>query len=537
MSLYLAATLALGLAMSRGQRTRRDYFLGGRSLSWWLVGLSIVATETSALTFVGVPAMAFGALAPADGGGLSVRGGDLRFMQLVLGYVAARLIVAAVMVPHYFRGDVYTPYQLLTRAFGPGPRYLAAGLSLCSMCLQAGVRVYVTAIPVMVAARTVVPDWSIWQSIILFTVVALIYSAAGGIRAVVWTDMVQFFVFFFGGLFALLYIPSLLRDALAAPDGATGWAAVLSVAGHKLSWWSWGLAPRTAGQGLGDWALACAARLFGGEFNIWMGLVGGTVGVMVSHGADQLNVQRVLACDGVRSGRRALLLSAVVIAPQFLIFLLVGVALFAFYTLNGFDLGGLTPADPTTGAALPKADYLLPIFIVTQAPPLIKGLLVAGILAAAMSSLSSALTAISSVAVLDLLRPLTGFPAGDRQELATGRAATLVVGLVLVGVAWWAKDAPLAFNLVFQFAGVFSGAKLGALLLAMRAPDGRSGPMMAGMIASALIMACVVTATRQGWLVINWPWYPVLGTLICVGVARAASAWTVRTPPGDHSCS
>ncbi len=528
--LYMSAVLALGLYMARGQRTKRDYFLGGRALPWCVVVKSTAATETSALTFVGVPAMALGTLSFDAAGQLRVTGGNMLFLQIALGYVAARMIVATVMVPHYFRGDVYTPYQVLSRAFGAPPRYLAALLSLCSMCLQAGVRVYVTAIPVMVVMSAIFPWWGIWWSVVSFTVVAIAYTAVGGIRAVVWTDMVQFFVFFCGGLFAVLYIPSLLHGELAAPGGATGWAALLEVGRQKLTWLHWGLAPRIDGQGFWAWAAASAAELLGGDFNIWMGLVGGTVGVMVSHGADQLNVQRVLACRNARGGQRALALSAVIIAPQFLIFLLVGVGLYAYYTLNGFDFGGLMPWDPTAAAAKPKADFVFPIFIITCAPVVVRGLLVAGILAAAMSSLTSALTAISSVAIMDLLQPLTGLLKGAKQEVALGRAGTLLTGVLLVGVAWWAKDAPLIFNLVFQFAGVFSGAKLGALLLAMRRDreGGRPGPVVAGMLASAAVMACVVACTRAGYLQINWPWYPALGTLVCVAVAWAAKGVRMR---------
>jgi SSS family solute:Na+ symporter len=516
-AVYLVGVTTVGLMLSRGQRSRRDYFLGGRTLSWWVVGLSIVATETSALTFIGVPAMAIGALRVGPDGALTTVGGNLYFLQIVVGYIIARVVVAIVMVPHYFAGDVYTPYQLLRRAFGPLPRYLAAVLAILNMCLQAGARVYVTAIPLMIVLRPVVPGWGIWHSILLFTGVSIVYTSLGGIRAVVWTDMVQFFVFFAGGLFAVLYIPTLLQAA----SGATGWAALGEIGGDKLSVLNWGLAPRQAGQGLWSWIGASLARIFGGDFNIWMGLVGATVGVMVSHGADQLNVQRVLACRSARDGRRALVLSAAIIGPQFLVFLLIGAGLYAFYAAGGFDFGGLPPWDPTQASPAPKADYLFPIFIVTRMPPVVKGFLVAGILASAMSSLTSALTAISSVAVIDLLRPLTGMRDDPRRDMAVGRAGTLLAGLALVVVAWWAKDAPLVFNLVFQFAGIFSGAKLGSLLFAMWTRGGRPGPVLCGMVTSVLVMAAVVWLTRSSLVSIHWPWYPFIGTAVCLGVARA----------------
>lgn len=531
-SVYLIAMVAVGLAMSRGQRSKRDYFLGGRELSWWVVGLSIVATETSALTFIGVPAMALGALeADATGAGLVTRGGNLYFMQIVIGYVTARLIVAAIMVPHYFNGDVYTPYQLLTRAFGPVPRYLAAVLALFNMCLQAGFRVYVTAIPVMIVMRTVVPEWGIWWSIVFFTFASVLYTTVGGIRAVVWTEMLQFFILFLSGVFVVLYIPTLLE----APSGATGWAALAEVGGEKLAWLNWGVVGRGEGQGLWAWIGANVATIFGGDFNIWMGLIGATIGVMVSHGVDQLNVQRVLACRDVRDGRRALVLSATIIAPQFLIFMLVGVGLFAFYTLNGFDFGGIEPWDPTlTGSdRLPKADYVFPIFIVKQLPIVVKGFVIAGILAAAMSSLASALTAISSVAIMDVIRPLTRARGEQQGELRAGRIGTLVTGLVLVGVAWWAKDAPLIFNMVFQFAGIFAGAKLGSMLFALWTRSGYPGPVTSGMVISFVVMGCVVYLTKTTALQINWPWYPFIGTLVCLTVARMLSVGRGR--PQDRS--
>jgi solute:Na+ symporter, SSS family len=527
--LYLIGMVAIGIYMSRGQKSKRDYFLGGRNLSWWMVGLSIVATETSALTFIGVPAMAIGAL-KIDGSGMYfTEGGSLLFMQIAIGYVIARVIVAIKMVPHYYRGDVYTPYQVLTRAFGPQPRYLSAVLSVFNMILQAGFRVYVTAIPVMIVMRTIYPSWGIWESILLFTAISILYTSIGGITAVVWTEMIQFFIFFFGGLFAMLWIPTLLHGDMAAPSGATGWGAIFEVSKEKLDLFRWGLVPLGETHTFWSWIWANITEIFGKPFNIWMGLIGATIGVMVSHGVDQLNVQRVLACKNQQGGRNALILSAVIIFPQFLIFLLVGAGLFAFYSINGFDFGGMGPWDPrtiseVTGIGDPKADYIFPIFIITHMPPVVKGFMIAGILAAAMSSLASALTAISSVAIMDLWRPLTGKSGEQKGELAMGRWGTLVVGLLLVFVAWAAKDAELIFHLVFQFAGIFSGALLGAVLFGMWTKAGYPGPVMAGMVVSSVVMLFIVifTTTVDGFD-IHWPWYSAIGTGICLGVAYLGS--------------
>jgi Na+/proline symporter len=486
------------------------------------VGLSIVATETSALTFIGVPAMAIGTLELDAGGQFVTAGGNCYFAQIAVGYVLARVIVALIFVPHYFNGEVYTPYQLLTRAFGRRPRYLAAGFALFNMCLQAGFRVYVTAIPVMMVMRTLWPGWGIWWSIVLFCGASVLYASAGGVRAVIWTEMLQFFVLFGSGLFVMLYIPTLLHT----PGGASGWAALAEVSAAKLAWLNSGVPPGSPGP------LAILSSILGGDFNIWMGLIGATFGVMVSHGVDQLNVQRVLACRDARDGRRALLLSAAIIAPQFVVFLLVGAGLYAFYSLNGFDFGGMVPWDPTAVSHAPKADYILPIFIVSHLPPVVRGFVTAGILAAAMSSLASALTAIPSVAIMDLVRPLRGISGRAAGELRLGRLGTLLAGVALAGIAWWAKDAPLIFNMVFQFAGIFAGAKLGALLFALWRKRGHAGPVLGGMIASFVVMAVVVLSSKAGVLRINWPWYPVIGTLICLLVARLLSAG--RSPPADR---
>jgi Na+/proline symporter len=310
------------------------------------------------------------------------------------------------------------------------------------------------------------------------------------------------------------------------------------VSAEKLQWFNLGLMGQAEDQSFWHWIGANIAEVFGGDFNIWMGLIGATVGIMVSHGVDQLNVQRVLACRDERGGRNALVLSAVIIAPQFLVFLLVGAGLFAFYTLNGFNFGDMAPWDPktvdeVTGLGSPKADYIFPIFIVTQMPPVVKGFLIAGILAAAMSSLASALTAISSVAIMDLWRPLRGHSGETKGELAMGRLGTLITGVFLALIAWAAKDADMIFNLVFKFAGLFAGALLGAVLFGMRTKSGWPGPVMAGMVVSALVMAAVVLLTIFTSFSVHWPWYPVIGTGVCLGVAHLASYGVPK--PTDRS--
>ena len=313
---YLVGIIGLGLWFGRDQRTTRDYFLGSRNIPWWGIGISIVAAETSALTIIGVPAIAYG--------------GNLMFIQMIIGYVIARIILAVVMVPHYLKGEIYSPYQLLEQHLGRGPRQLAAAFFIFLEILAAGVRVYVAGIPIrLMLGETVCSLGGIVDpllgAILIFVGLSLLYTYIGGVKAVIWTDAVQFGLFLAGGLFALFYIPTLIEG---------GWAATFQQAGAagKLAW----LNPHFT---------------FSAPFNLWMGVLGGTVMVLSSHGAEQLIVQRVLACRTVADGRKALALSAVLIFPLFLIFLLEGSPSYKWLTGNsvGAHDWAVVPMSPCKG--------------------------------------------------------------------------------------------------------------------------------------------------------------------------------------------
>src|SRR5208283_4676224 len=279
--LYVLGIIALGLWFGKYQHNTRDYFLGSKNVPWWGIGLSIVAAETSALTIIGVPALAYG--------------GNIAFLQMVIGYVIARILLAVVLVPHYFKGEIYSPYQLFANTFGPSARQTAGGFFLISETLAAGVRVYVASIPVklilgdkLLGLGTGDP---ILGAILLFVILSLLYTYVGGVKAVIWTDAAQFGLFLVGGVFALFYIPTLV-------EGGSGVGAVLARAAEagKLHWLNVLPPP---GESF-------ARFLLGPPYNLWMGIIGGTVLVMSTHGAEQLIVQRVLACRTVADGRKAL---------------------------------------------------------------------------------------------------------------------------------------------------------------------------------------------------------------------------------------
>ena len=359
---YLIGIVGLGVWFGKDQRNTRDYFLGSKNIPWWGIGFSIVAAETSALTIIGVPAMAFG--------------DNITFIQMIVGYVIARVILAVVMVPHYFSGEIFSPYQLLETRLGKGARRCAGALFLLMETMAAGVRVYVACIPIRLMLGDSLLSFGgllnpILGAIVLFVGLSLIYTYIGGVKAVIWTDAVQFGLFLAGGIFALFYIPTL----------AGGWSAAFAKAAQagKLHWLN-------------------TAFTFSAPFNIWMGIIGGTVLVMSTHGAEQLIVQRVLACRNVADGQKALLLSAVVILPLFLIFLLVGALLWVFYQTHPFGIS-LPEARP----GIKANDFIFPIFMLTEVPHLLRGFLIVAILSAAMSSISSALTALSSVSTMDFV--------------------------------------------------------------------------------------------------------------------------------------
>ena len=472
-AVYLAGIVAFGLWCGRDQHNTRDYFLGGKDIPWWGIGFSIVAAETSALTIIAVPAMAYG--------------GNLAFLQMVIGYVIARLILAWIMVPHYLAGEIYSPYQLFGDAFGAPARLLAGGFFLISETLAAGVRVYVACIPLqLLLGLNVLP------TVVLFVVVSLLYTFVGGVRAVIWTDAVQFGLFLAGGLFTLAYIPTVVEGGLTAVVAEAGRAG-------KLVWLNT------------HFSLAA-------PINIWMGVIGGTVMVMSSHGAEQLIVQRVLSCKSVAEGRKALMLSAVLIFPLFFIFLLTVVMLWVYYQ-------HVAPAIPLPEPrpGIKANDFIYPIFMLTAVPHWLKGFLLVALLSAAMSSVSSALTALASVSTMDFVKRLEKRPRSEAFYLRFSKYSTVVWALGLIVVAYLSRRVEFVLNAAFSLRGLTSGALLGGLLLAVFGKRGRPGPVVAGMTASLLVMLYLSVAwTNQ----VYWPWFTLIGTVVTLtvaGVVRLAS--------------
>lgn len=473
-ALYFVATLGVGFWVSRGQSSTSDYFLGARDLPAWGVLLSIVATETSALTVISIP-------------GVGARG-DLTFLQLPIGYLVGRIGVALWLLPGYFRGDQETAYARLEHRFGTSTRRLLSVVFLVTRFLGDGVRVFAGAIPL-----ALLTGWSIPTAILAMGTITLIYTWFGGIKAVIYADVIQLLVYVTGGIVAL-------SIAFGLGGGASTALGAAAAAG-KLRLFDFHLSLTTPYTFLG-------------------GLLGGALLSAASHGTDHLIVQRLLATRSLRDARIALVGSGVVVILQFLLFLMVGIALWA---------AKLAPTDV-------PADKLFGEFILTHLPSGLAGLVIAGILAAAMSSHSSAINALASSMTHDLYAGLTG-TTDPVKLLRVGRLVSLVWGLALMGAAlgfhWMASgnDTPVVV-LALSIASVTYGATLGVYLLGgasaritgtdvIRATSVTMAIMLVTIFAKQLAAHGVAPLEPLGRLA--WPWYVPMGTLITLGVAELSS--------------
>lgn len=464
-AVYLAGITLFGLRFRKRQRSLRDYFLADRNIPWWAIALSIVAAETSTLTIVSIPGLAYDS--------------NLTFLQVIMGYIVGRVIISFVLLPHYFRGDLYTAYELIERRFGRGLRSLTAGLFLITRAAAEGVRVYAVSIVVAIALGT-----GEIASIAIITALTLIYTFEGGLAAVIWTDVVQTVIYVGGALVGAFTILHLVPG---------GWSAV-----HSLA------------SGTGKLQVFDFTPSFWIPYSFWAGLIGGAFFTTASHGTDQLIVQRLLAARNQRQSVTALLASGVAIFFQFSLFLLLGVMLFAFYRLPSSHFG--------------KADRIYPTFIVTQMPHGISGLLIAAILAAAMSNLSAALNSLSSTSIIDFYLPRN--PGIEpKQQVRLSRFATFAWGLVLFTLAVLSlHKVGRVVEVGLQIASVAYGALLGVFLLGVLTRRAHQNGAMLGML-------CGFVTELYLWLrtPVPWTWYVAIGTIVTFSVGYAASLRSTKT--------
>lgn len=468
---YLVGVTALGAYFRRRQQTIHDYFLGGRTAPWWAISLSIVATETSALTIIGTPALAYQ--------------GNLAFLQLVFGYVVGRFIVSFLLLPQYFSGQLYTAYQYIEQRFGRFTRRLAAGLFLVTRALADGVRLWAIAIVVQLLLPRVLRLFTgeslpvaELTAVLVVMALTLLYTFLGGMKAVIWTDVVQFAIYVGGG-------GLVLWSLLAQIPG--GWAAASAEAGQKFTLFDFSFAWRT-------------------NYTFWAGLLGGTFLTLASHGTDQLLVQRLLAARHLRDSQRALIASGLIVFAQFLLFLVIGALLSVFY------------ARVPPPQAFDNADKIFPTFMVNNLPAGLGGLMVAGVLAAAMSTSSATLNSLAASTVLDFSRPLAGREEEPAALLRRSRWVTLLWGGVIIGLAMLARQWGPVLEAGLTIASITYGALLGLFLLGRLAPRTTPAGAAVGMLAGLAVLLAIKLCTP-----LAWTWYVLVGTVTTVAVGVASS--------------
>ncbi len=479
---YLIGIVLFGTWFGRKQKTTSAYFLGNRSVPWWAVAFSIVATETSTITFISVPGIAF------------ARGGNFQFLQLVFGYLLGRIVISLLFIPSYFRGDLLTVYQLLDRRFGGKIKMLAASLFVVMRNIADGIRLLLTAIVLAAVYAAFQPDSKpetlaivTIASIVLIGAAMIIFTYFGGMEAVIWVEVVQLGIYITGAIAAAVVL-------VTSIDGGLTTANALAKQFGKYSVFDFGF----------DYTKT---------FTFWSGLVGGCFLTMSTHGTDQYLVQRYLCTDRPRRAVIALLTSGGIVLAQFIGFLFIGVLLFAFYN----PVGGPSVSFGST-------DQVFPDFITKHMPSGLSGLVVAAIFAAAMSS---SLNSIAATAVNDLYKP---FQPGrtDQHYLKVSHLLTLIWGVVQIGVALAVRNQPgSALSQALSVASLINGPILGVFLVGTLLRRVSQPPALIGMVVSMGAMLYIFLATS-----IAWTWYVFIGSLITVVVAWLASFVLQAELPG-----
>jgi solute:Na+ symporter, SSS family len=479
---YLAGTTLLGIWVGRRQRDAKDYFVAGREIPWWAVLFSVVASETSALTFISIPALAYGA--------------NLGFLQIAAGYILGRIVVARTLLPRYYEGELVTAYTLLERRFGLATRRLTSIVFMATRALADAVRVFATAVPIALVLGPVMPrQYVMPTAVLILGTLTVIYTYRGGMRAVVWTEILQASVYLIGGTAALILLGRVVTG---------GWGSIMAAAGpagklRAVEWYTG----------------------FDKPYTLLSGLIGGAFLSMASHGADQLIVQRLLSSRSLKDAQKAIVGSGIVVFFQFALFLLVGVGLWALYGERRF-------APP---------DAVFPTFIIEHMPHGLVGLLLAAILAATMSTHSGAINSLAAAATHDIYLPLTGRMADDPRTLRVGKLFALAWGVVLTGGALLFpqnQQTPVVI-IALSIASFTYGGLLGTFFLGNFWRRARQRDALAGLAVGLTVMALIVFAgqlikaypglapTLAPLAKIAFTWYVLIGTTITLLVGVASS--------------
>ena len=471
---YIVGTTLVGHHLKGKQHTTRDFFLGGRSMPWYAVTASTIATTISAVTFIGVPALVYAA------------GGDYVYLQLAMGGFIARYLVARFLVPLYYEKEFYSPYEYMEDRLGPIVGRITAGMFLLGGILGQGVRVYATAL-----VLELVTGWSLYQSIVLIAVFSILWTWMGGIAAVIWTDFVQFFILIAGGIAALFFVTDALPNQ---------WATMFEVGREagKFQVFDFSTDPRIA-------------------FTFWAALIAMPFQNVAVYGTDHLFVQRLLCCRNEKEARKAVLWSNVgELVPALM--LTVGAGLFAFYEFH--DLS------PELAALVAeRGDRIFPAFIISEIPTGLKGLLIAGILSAAISSLDSILAALSQISLTMFYRPFIRPQADETHQLRVSRLFVIFWGAVLAVMAWQFSASKLDIvTLAFSMTTYTWGPMLGLFILSILSTRYRVAGAGNAVMASIVVVFFInepetlnpLLGTLFAGPLLAWPWLFPIGALLCV---------------------
>jgi SSS family transporter len=479
---YLITVALIGSLSGGKQKNTKDYFMGGKNVPWWAVSFSIVAAETSSLTFISIPGLAY----------LT----NLNFLQLTIGYLIARIFVALFFLPSYRKGELATAYTFLENRFGTKIRRYASSVFLFTRVAADGVRLFATAIPLALIFKstTYFSEWDNFDiyivSIIIITIVSLVYTYTGGVKGIIWADVLQMTIYVGGAILALIILIKLIPQNIS-----------LNSFGEKFQIFNFNF-----GNSIADF--------FRTPYTFWASLIGGFFLSMASHGTDQLIVQRLLTTKTIRDSQKAIIGSGIMVIFQFALFLFVGLLLYVFFN-------GVTPGDAV--APFAKADEIFPYFIIHFLPVGIKGIIIAGLFAAAMSTLAGSISSLSSSAMLDLYKPFLARDDNPAQDLKISRIFTIIWSIILTLVAFiFISVEQSVVEIALGIASITYGGLLGTFLLGFFFHKVGQTAAIAGFTSGIAVMLAIILIPKFSGAtpLVHWTWYVVIGSTVCIIVGN-----------------
>jgi len=453
---YLIAIAAFGIISGGKQKTTIDYFSGSKTIPWWAVCFSIVAAETSTLTFISIPGLAY----------LT----NLNFLQVTFGFLLGRIVVAYVFLPVYDKGGLKTAYTYLEDRFGKKTRSFASIVFLFTRTAADGVRLFATAIPLKLML-----DISYPTAIIIIAIFSLIYTYTGGLKGIIWVDVIQMFIYIGGAIIAGIFIINLLPNGMKSVFDAADSANKFSVLNLGFS--------------------AGLKNFFSNPYTLFGGIFGGMFLSMASHGTDQLIVQRLFATKNLRDGQKAVIGSGIIIVIQFTIFLILGVMLYAYY-----------------GSINVKSDEIFPMFIIKVLPAGVTGIIIAGLFAAAMSTLAASMSSLSSSTILDLYLPFTKKKLDENKKLKYSRLVTVFWAILLIFSAiFFMETSKAVVEIALSIASFTYGGLLGTFLLGIFVKNAKQNTALFGFSMGIITMTIIIS-----FHLVSWTWFTLIGVFATI---------------------